>query len=88
MKFVLSGNLLRFSGFRRELEVDAPTVAQGLTELVARCQGLGPVLLDGEGRLRAVHRLFLNGEQLTGHELEHEAQANDEITLLTAIAGG
>jgi molybdopterin synthase sulfur carrier subunit len=88
MKFVLSGNLLRFSGFRREVEIDAATVEQGVTELVASCPALGSVLLDGAGRLRAVHRVFLNGEQLTGPELGREAKADDEITLLTAIAGG
>jgi molybdopterin converting factor small subunit len=88
MKFMLSGNLLRFSGFRREVEIEAPTVEQGLTELVASCPQLGPVLLDGTGRLRAVHRLFLNGEHLTGQELGTEAKPDDEITLLTAIAGG
>jgi molybdopterin synthase sulfur carrier subunit len=88
MKFVLSGNLLRFAGFRREVEIDATTVAQGLSELVAGCPALGPVLLDGAGRLRAVHRLFLNGEQLAAQELGREAKAGDEVTLLTAIAGG
>jgi sulfur-carrier protein len=88
MRFVLSGNLLRFAGFRREVEVDAPTVEQGLTELVARCSGLGPVLLDGAGQLRAVHRLFLNGEPLAAQELGREVGAGDEVTLLTAIAGG
>lgn len=88
MKFVLSGNLLRFSGFRREVEVDASTVEQGLKDLVASHPQLAPVLLDGSGRLRAVHRLFLNGEHLTGLQLSREANASDEITLLTAIAGG
>jgi molybdopterin synthase sulfur carrier subunit len=88
MKFVFSGNLLRFSGFRREVEIQASTVGQGLSELVTHCPALAPVLLDGQGQLRAVHRLFLNGEQLTGPELERAAQPDDEVTLLTAIAGG
>ncbi len=88
MRFVLSGNLLRFSGFRREVPIEAPTVRQGLSALVSGCPGLGPVLLDGEGRLRAVHRLFLNGEPLAPQDLEHEARPDDEVTLLTAIAGG
>lgn len=88
MRFVLSGNLLRFSGFRREVPIEAPTVALGLTELVAACPGLGPVLLDGSGQLRAVHRLFLNGDPLAPQELGCEARGDDEVTLLTAIAGG
>jgi hypothetical protein len=88
MRFVLSGNLLRFSGFRREVPIEAVTVQQGLSALVDGCPGLRPVLLDGEGRLRAVHRLFLNGDPLGPQELGCEARADDEVTLLTAIAGG
>jgi hypothetical protein len=88
MRFVLSGNLLRFSGFRREVPIEASTVEQGLTALVGSCPGLGPVLLDGAGQLRAVHRLFLNGEPLRPQELACTATPDDEVTLLTAIAGG
>lgn len=88
MRFVLSGNLLRFSGFRREVPVEASTVEQGLAALVGSCPGLGSVLLDGSGRLRAVHRLFLNGEPLAPQELACATKADDEVTLLTAIAGG
>ena len=88
MRFVLSGNLLRFSGFRREVPVEAPTVQQGLWALVDGCPGLRSVLLDGQGRLRAVHRLFLNGDPLGPQELAREAKPDDEVTLLTAIAGG
>jgi len=66
MKFVLSGNLLRFSGFQKEIQIAAPTVAAGIVELCGSMPSLRPVLLDGAGNLRKVHRLFVNRDQLAG----------------------
>ena len=88
MKFVLSGNLLRFSGFQKEIPIAAPTVAAGLAELVGSMPGLRPVLLDGAGNLRKVHRLFVNRDQLAGDQLARPVGAGDEVMILTAIAGG
>jgi len=88
MTFVLSGNLLRFSRFQKEIAVSAPTVADGITRLVGDLPQLGPVLLDAAGRLRKVHRLFVNQEQLESEGLTRAVDDNDEIMILTAIAGG
>jgi hypothetical protein len=88
MRIVVSGNLLRFSNFQKEIEIAAPTLERGLEQLVGRFPLLEPVLLDGGGRVRAVHRLFLNGDLLSRDELGREAGADDELTILTAIAGG
>ena len=88
MKFLMSGNLLRFSSFQKEIEVTAPTVEAGVAELITKCPQLKPVLLDGEGRFRKVHRLFLNENPLCQEELSHPVGTNDEVTILTAIAGG
>ena len=46
MKFVLSGNLLRFSSFGREVSIDAPTLSDGLFRLCEQCPSLKPVLLS------------------------------------------
>jgi len=88
MTFVLSGNLLRFSKFQREIPISAPTVAAGITQLVGNLPELAPVLLDGAGQLRKVHRLFLNQDQLSNDQLAQPATENDEVMILTAIAGG
>lgn len=88
MKFILSGNLLRFSHFQREFEIVAQTVADGITSLVGNVPSLAPVLLDGAGQLRKVHRVFLNQDQLCGGELARSVGPNDEVMILTAIAGG
>jgi sulfur-carrier protein len=88
MRFILSGNLLRFSEFQNEIAISAPTVAEGISQLVTTLPKLRPVLLDGAGQLRKVHRLFINQHQLTRDELGRAADADDEVTILTAIAGG
>lgn len=88
MKFVISGNLLRFSDFKNQIEILEPTVEEGLAVLVASYPALAPVLFGGAGRFREVHRIFLNGEQLTRDELGRGVGAEDEVTILTAIAGG
>jgi molybdopterin converting factor small subunit len=88
MKFVFSGTLLRFTDYQRSLVVEAATVRTALAALVVKCPKLAPVLYDGAGQLRAVHRLFLNGTQLLSDELERPLTPSDELEVLTAIAGG
>ena len=88
MRIKLSGNLLRFSNFRDQVVVDAPSIAGGIQKLVLENPGLKNVLLDGEGGFRAIHRVFLNGELLTREELSRAAKTEDEVSILTAIAGG
>lgn len=88
MKIVLSGNLIRYASFEREVELEARTVSAALDELVARFPDLRPVVLDGEGQLRRVHRLYLNGEVLGTAEGDLALEPNDELGILTAVAGG
>ncbi len=88
MKFVLSGNLLRFSEFQRETSVEAGTIREGVHALTLRFPTLKPVLLDGENRLRRIYRVFLNGEELDMEDLDKTASPTDEVVLITAIAGG
>ncbi len=88
MKFKLSGNLLRFSGFRHEVEVAGSTVHEGIEALLDDLPDLRPVLMDGQGRVRAAHRMFFNGEALAADELSQTCGPGDEVFILTAIAGG
>lgn len=88
MRIKLSGNLLRFSNFRDQIQVEAPSVAGGIQKLVEENPNLKNVLLDGNGGFRAIHRVFLNGELLAREELDRSARAEDEVSILTAIAGG
>jgi hypothetical protein len=88
MRFLVSGNLLRFTGFRDTIHITAPTIADGLRLLVGEHPELGPVLFDGQGRFRQVHRLFLNDQSLEATDLGSAVEPDDDVTILTAIAGG
>lgn len=93
MKVVLSGALLRFSRYTREVDVEAQTLAECLDSLTSRFPQLQPVLLDGDGRVRATHQLFINGEQLERGRYAVGAPAlpvadRDTLFVLTAVAGG
>lgn len=88
MTVVLSGNLRRYTSFEDEIELDAPSVGAALRALVTQHPALAPVLFDGEGKVRSVHRLFLNGEILDVDAEDHPLTPTDELGVLTAIAGG
>lgn len=88
MKFRVSGNMLRFTNFQDEIEVSADTVEAGMHKLVEACPQLRTVLLDGNSKVRSVHRVFLNGTVLPMDRLSEKAEAKDEVSILTALAGG
>ncbi len=86
MRFFLSGNLMRFANFQREVEVRAGTVQEGLEVLLAQHPSLREILLDGAGQVRGVHKLFLDGEPLDS--LAQAVSDRTEVAVVTAIAGG
>ena len=88
MEFIFSGNLRRFVGFQKTVSVESATVHEGIQRLVKNYPDIKPVLLDSEERVRTVHRLFLNDEMLPHDELTQPTQADDEVRIITAIAGG
>lgn len=88
VKVVVSGTLLRFVGYQRELEVEAHTVGEAFDALEAQHAALRRVLRDGEGSLRSAHQLFINGEQVGRDSLQRSVGGGDVLEVLTAIAGG
>ena len=84
----VSGALLRFTDYRRAIDVDAPTVEAALVKLTGEYQPLRKVLFDREGKVRATHKVFLNGEQLESDQLASRAGDADSVDLLLAISGG
>ena len=88
MTFTFSGNMLRFVDFQDEIAVDAATVSEGISRLIKIYPDLRPVLFDGDGGMRGVHRLFLDGELLQRAELDRPVGADSEVAVLTPIAGG
>lgn len=84
----VGGALLRFTDFRRAIDVDAPTVEAALVQLADEHQPLRGALFDREGKVRATHRIFLNGEPLRADQLSCPAGDADRVDLLLPISGG
>ncbi|AJC60460.1 MULTISPECIES: MoaD/ThiS family protein [Streptomyces] len=88
MKIHVSGILRKYVDYRKDLAYDAPTVRAGLEQLCSEYPQLATILFEGNGDISAVHRLFLNGDQLASDTLDAPTTANDTIDIITAIAGG
>ena len=88
MNIVLSGNLRRYTGFDGEVELSSNSIGDALTQLVGIYPDLEPIVFDGDKNLRSVHRLYLNGDVLETVDPGQTLNANDELGILTAIAGG
>ncbi|GAA1943775.1 hypothetical protein GCM10009837_82270 [Streptomyces durmitorensis] len=83
-----SGLLLRFVDYERTIISHAPVLGDAIAEVEDRFPRLRPILRDGEGRMRATHRVFINGELSRGAGLTTPLHEDDDIEFLTAIAGG
>ncbi|MDN5858376.1 MAG: MoaD/ThiS family protein [Pseudonocardia sp.] len=88
MRVGVSGNLRRYVDFDFDIELDARSVRDALFQLSVRYPAIEPVLLDGAGGIRSIHRIVLNGSLLGADELNRPATAHDEVIILTPITGG
>lgn len=88
MVFRISGTLLRFTDFRREIALPGTTLAEALAQLVEAHPNLTGVLFDREGNVRGTHRLFVNGEPLEEVDSGLTLAETDSVEILTAVSGG
>ena len=88
MNIVLSGNLRRYTDFEGEVALNADSIGEALDKLVKQFPDLKPVVYAADGKLRAVHRLYLNGDILEGDQSARKLNSTDELGILTAVAGG
>jgi len=88
MKFRFSGALLRFVGYRKEIELEAETLGIALEKLAQQCPLLSSVMYDSRGKVQSSHRLFLDGELIRDPDLTMVLKKTDCIEVLTAVAGG
>ena len=84
----LSGTLLRFTDYQKELRIDAPTLKEGISQLVAQYPDVGKALFDKVGQIRASHRVFVNGEPVEKAEMDRAVAGEDIVDILTAVTGG
>ncbi len=72
-----------------EVEISASTVGGALEQLIQRHPGLEKALLETDGRIRRVLRIFVGERAIpVGTALEEPIGEADEILLLPPIAGG
>lgn len=88
MNINFSGTLLRFVNFQKTLTLEANTVSEALAAVAGRFPQASAVIFDGEGKVRQVHQIFVNGKQLPANKLDQTLASSDRVDLLTAIAGG
>ncbi len=81
--------LRRFTGARDSVEVEAATVGEALSRLVAEHGDLRKHLYDEHGRLRSFVNVYVNDEDV--RYLDRDAtrlQAGDVVSIVPSIAGG
>jgi molybdopterin converting factor small subunit len=69
------------------VKVEPGSVRASLDELERRFPGFRVQVVD-RGAVHRFVRLFVNGELLSGPDLEHELEGDDELEIVAAIAGG
>lgn len=71
------------------VELEAATIESMIDELDAKFPGVKDRLVDPQGNLRRFVNFYVNGEDVRFLEDKKTAlKANDEISIVPAIAGG
>ncbi|WP_051856711.1 MoaD/ThiS family protein [Streptomyces sp. NRRL B-1347] len=79
---------MRYVDYQKAIDCNAPTLNAALDSLCSEYPGLRPVLFSADGQVSAVHRLFLNGDQVANTDLGNPVHEGDTLEVITAIAGG
>jgi hypothetical protein len=70
------------------VEVEAGDVRAVLDEMERRFPGFRPQVVTPDGAVHRFVKLFVNGELLGRADLERKLEADDELEIVAAIAGG
>lgn len=81
--------LRTLTGGASDVEVNAATVRDALTELDRRHPGVAGKLLDAAGAVKPYIRIYVGADDIGSLSgLDTEVGARDEIAIIPAIAGG
>jgi len=81
--------LRKFTGGAGEVPADGSTVAQVMTDMEAKYPGIKERLCEPDGRVRRFVNIYVNGDDIRFlNHLETAVAANDEVSIVPAIAGG
>jgi molybdopterin synthase sulfur carrier subunit len=88
-QFRIPGPLRRLSDGQVTVDVEATDLATAIAALDARYPGFKDRLLDENGELRQFVNVYLNDEDVRlGSGLKAKVGAQDEISIVPAVAGG
>ncbi len=81
--------LRRFTGGAEEVSADGVTVAALVEDLERNHPGLKERICDEGGKVRRFVNIFVNGDDIRFlNNLETVIKAEDEVSIVPAIAGG
>jgi len=86
VRVVLPSLLDSYTEARRELELEATTLAEAFAALEARFPGLRFRLVDEQGRLRRHINAFVGGQLV--RDLQTPLAAGQTLQLVGALSGG
>ena len=88
-QFRIPGPLRRLSNGEITVEVGGSDLGSAIDALDARYPGFKDRLLDERGELRQFVNVYLNDEDVRlGSGLQEKVEADDEISIVPAVAGG
>jgi len=89
VKVMIPTPLRQYTEKRDTVELEAGTVAEALTGLAEKYQGLRKHLYNEEGRLRSFVNIYLNDEDIRYLQKDKTPLSdNDVISIVPSIAGG
>ncbi len=85
----LPTSLQKYANNEKLLQVEASTVQEMIDSLVDRYPGIKNHLLDETNALRRFINIYINSDDIRFLDLtDTQLKDGDEITILTAVAGG
>jgi molybdopterin synthase sulfur carrier subunit len=81
--------LRTYTGGAADVSVTGATLAEALSDLDAKYPGIGPRVLDDEGRLRRFVNVYVNDDDVRFLEdLQTPTPDGSSISIIPAVAGG
>lgn len=91
MKFKLSGNLAKFTNYKKEVHIDIAqpsTLKELLDYLILQYPALKEVIYDKDTNVKKGYLISLNGQKINPNDFNESIKNNDHVDIFTAIAGG
>lgn len=89
VKVIIPTPLRQYTEKRETIELNAGTVAEALSGLTSKYQGLRKHLFNEDGKLRSFVNIYLNDEDIRYLEKDQTPlNDNDVLSIVPSIAGG